>query len=180
MSRLVARIMLALLMLPLGGVVYIVIITATFDFFFSYSVAVAPFLIAGAVSWIFIGIYWTLLWRGTVRWTSRRVNLTAASVLAVMVPAAAVGAMLGQLEEELGAFVGGVTAVLLWLTLTIFIWRETPAERAGRVSAAACALVCPTCGYNLTGLKQTTCPECGASWTMDELLALQPGKDAEF
>jgi hypothetical protein len=66
---------------------------------------------------------------------------------------------------------------LLWVVATIFIWRETPAERAARVDrSGAGGVVCPTCGYNLTGLKGTRCPECGSEFTLDQLLADQPAK----
>ena len=35
------------------------------------------------------------------------------------------------------------------------------------------AITCPTCGYNLTGLTATRCPECGKQCTLDELFAAQ-------
>lgn len=31
-------------------------------------------------------------------------------------------------------------------------------------------LPCPKCGYNLTGLREARCPECGATYTLDELV----------
>ena len=34
------------------------------------------------------------------------------------------------------------------------------------------------CAYDMTGLKGTRCPECGSEFTLDELLASQPGKAA--
>ncbi|MDB5303490.1 MAG: hypothetical protein JWM97_1039, partial [Phycisphaerales bacterium] len=40
-------------------------------------------------------------------------------------------------------------------------------------------VVCPTCGYNLTGLTATRCPECGSQFTLDELMAAQPGREGE-
>jgi len=35
-------------------------------------------------------------------------------------------------------------------------------------------VVCPACGYNMTGLNLATCPECGAKYSLDELMAGQP------
>ena len=91
---------------------------------------------------------------------------------------AASGALVGLLEDGLGAFMGGVTAILFWLLVTVLIWRETTAERVERLRARSPrALVCPRCGYNLTGLRQATCPECGAGYTIDELAALQPQRE---
>jgi hypothetical protein len=40
------------------------------------------------------------------------------------------------------------------------------------------AVVCPNCGYNLTGLSGTRCPECGKQYTINELLAEQPARAA--
>ena len=68
--------------------------------------------------------------------------------------------------------------VLFWLFCTVLVWRETTAERIERLRARSPeAMVCPACGYNLTGLRQTTCPECGARYTIDELAALQPDRE---
>ncbi len=30
---------------------------------------------------------------------------------------------------------------------------------------------CPTCGYNLTGLEENRCPECGAGFNIEQILA---------
>ena len=66
----------------------------------------------------------------------------------------------------------------LGLFLTVFAWRETLLERTERVRRrSANTLVCPTCGYNLTSLREPTCPECGTVWALDELYGLQPGRD---
>ncbi len=76
-------------------------------------------------------------------------------------------------------FIGGVLAMLFWLFVTVFLWRETTAERAARVGGAgSSAVTCPTCGYNLTGLAEARCPECGTRFTLDELLASQPARVA--
>ena len=63
-----------------------------------------------------------------------------------------------------------IAAIPLWLVLTLLIWRETPAERAERLQASAGkALFCPKCNYNMTGLYEARCPECGERFTLDQL-----------
>ena len=55
--------------------------------------------------------------------------------------------------------------------------RETATERSERLrSLNKTAVACPKCGYNLTGLQGTRCPECGTLYTIDELLAEQPSR----
>ena len=82
-----------------------------------------------------------------------------------------------QLHNFSGVFVGTMSAAMLWCLATIFLWRETPAERAQRLAKAGADVpVCPTCGYNMTGLTEARCPECGAQFTLNELLAGQPSR----
>ena len=74
---------------------------------------------------------------------------------------------------------GGLAATVLWIIGTICIWRETAAERGARIARAGVGtLVCPNCGYNMTGLSEARCPECGNRFTIDELLASQPERAA--
>jgi hypothetical protein len=175
MSQLVARILLAIFVFPLATLVYIV----TFAFIedSSHHSRVFPWLIAGAIAWAFILTYWSLLWRRSVkRTTARRQGTFNAGVGACMV-GIAVGAMGSRIDLEFGYFLGSVTAPILWLVASVFIWRETPAERAARLqNTNNDAVVCPTCGYNLTGLKECRCPECGTQFTLDQLLASQPSR----
>ncbi len=179
MSRLVAKIMLALLMLPLGGLVYLVTIVIMMETFFrSWRSASSAFLLTSAVTWMFVAGYWTLLWRKAVRWAPWRIVATLASAVLVLLPATVGGVIVAAVEDELGAFIGGLTAILLWLTTTVFIWRETRQERTQRLRGTSRALVvCPACGYNLTGLREPSCPECGATYTLDELLSGQPQQE---
>jgi tRNA(Ile2) C34 agmatinyltransferase TiaS len=63
---------------------------------------------------------------------------------------------------------------------TLLIWRETPVERAERLAhlteaAQASTPHCPRCGYNMTGLTQARCPECGSQYTLDALIAANLG-----
>jgi hypothetical protein len=177
MSRLLSKIMLAMLMLPLAAALYVVVFASSYEFWFGYSHEIATFVVATIAAWVFIACYWTLLWHRTVRWTRWRIGLTGAAVVVGSGVGAAGGALVGMVEDGLGAFLGGVTTILFWLLGTVLIWRETTDERIARLRARSPeAMVCPGCGYNLTGLRQTTCPECGASYTIDELMALQPDR----
>ena len=85
------------------------------------------------------------------------------------------GILVYAIEDEIGEFIGCLIAPLMWLIVVTIIWRETPRERALRMkSTNKATIVCPHCGYNLTGLQSTRCPECGTLYTLDELLFGQP------
>lgn len=173
MTNLLARILLAIMVLPLTAVVYVVCMLM-----FMRNLRDEAFLVAGGVSAGFAATYWILLWRRSIRWTPFRIFGTfGAGVVSVGV-AAFVALLLMSAsnirEDEFGYFVGGVLGILLWFPLTILLWRETANERMERLrSANADVLTCPRCGYNLTGLHEARCPECGAQYTLNQLLASQ-------
>jgi hypothetical protein len=174
MSQLLARIMLAIFMLPCAAVLYVIaVVSVDSRHLFSYPVRrYAMWFIAGAVSWTFIAIYWSLLWKASVQWTRQRVRRSlVASAVALGVGVVA-GTLMSPVDTDFGIWVGTVIAPLVWLILTTLAWRETAAERAARATGQA-ALTCPTCGYNLTGLQGTRCPECGTLFTVDELISRQ-------
>jgi hypothetical protein len=182
MSQLLARIMLAIFMLPCAGVLYVAtIVCIEQSRWFGY-----PFrkyglwIFAGLVAWMFIAAYWTLLWRSSVRPTARRLRMTAGATGIAAAAGCLFGLVMDRLEDDISAWFGSVAAPLVWLILTTLAWRETADERAARVSGAS-TLTCPTCGYNLTGLQSTRCPECGTQFTLDELVSQQKGtKEREF
>ncbi len=189
MSRLVARILLSMFMFPLGVMLYALTTgiaeSALRGTAFPARGEEAMFLAADVVTWAGVAAYWCLLWRGSVQWSPARVSGTAAAAVAAVVVGGAVAAVISAAfvggSEKVGfiLFLGGVLAILLWLVATIFLWRETAAERAARVGAGGgSSVACPTCGYNLTGLAEARCPECGSRFTLDELLAAQPARVA--
>ena len=176
MSHLVSRILLAILMLPAASMIWVITFTAA-DRTFGYSWRPVPMVMSGGVTWIFIAIYWYGLWRGGVKWTSQRVMRTILAAVAAIVVGFIAGVLTYPIESDVGEFVGSVTAPLLWLIAVTIIWRETAQERGARLKQTdKSAIVCPKCGYNLTGLQNTRCPECGTQYTLDELLLGQPSR----
>jgi hypothetical protein len=179
MSSLISRILLAILMLPIASLVFLI----TFCFYidehlFTNGRTGTGFVIAGVVTWIFLAAWWFFLWRTSVCWNRRRQKLTFAAVVVSAIAGFFAGAATFNIDDDLGCFVGATSAPLLWLVATTFLWRETPAERGNRIRATGKgSVVCPACGYNLTGLREARCPECGASFTLDELLASQPSAE---
>ena len=182
MSRLIATILLSILMFPVGAIFYLIV------FFLFYEVRgygrlteSLGFLFAGVVTWAGLAWYWITIWRRTVKWTPQRTTRTMLAAAPAAAIGLAAGIMTGALEDGFGYFIGSVVPPLLWLVGTVLVWRETDAERAVRLRALGKdgpGIPCPTCGYDMTGLKGTRCPECGSEFTLDELMAAQPQKAA--
>ena len=177
MSHLVARLVLAMLTLPLTGTVFVVMFMVTVP------TAQGPTLASMSVLWIvvyaFVATYWIAIWYGVVRWTRGRIWATAAAAPAALLLGVCVGMVTGRAVPAAGAeiatLVGGGVVPIAWVVATVWIWKETAAERAERLAAMGRETVsCPLCGYNLTGLHEARCPECGARFTLDQLLATQP------
>ena len=66
---------------------------------------------------------------------------------------------------------GGSGAILAWVQAgRKYARRQLTATAAD----GALDLRCPSCGYRMVGLHESRCPECGTTYTLDELLARQP------
>lgn len=185
MSHLIARILMAIFLMPLSALVYMVLFVIIENsrrgiYSGDYRTQLMiGFVLSGAATWLFLGGAWFLLWRKSVNWTGARVGWTVGLIAGATLAGVLVALLINGVERTFGDFVGSVTAPLLWLVGTLFVWRESKGERAARLSAAGKeALVCPTCGYNLTGLSELRCPECGSRFTIEQLIAAQPGRVA--
>lgn len=183
MSRLVSRILLSIFMFPLAGLVFLLVFVFSEQLtrFAAYPrQVVETFLASGLTTWVFVAVYWCLLWKSCVVWTEWRIGYTGAAAGGALIVGAVAGVIVASVMplgdgSAFGSFLGSVLAIVLWLIATVLTWRETPAERAKRISASGRSTVtCPTCGYNLTGLSESRCPECGSKFTLDELMASQP------
>ncbi len=134
-----------------------------------------PFLVAGAVTGLCFMASWNMVWRTQVKWTNARIGLTTMLLPASLLLAVVAYGVVVAIEShatEVGIVLGTIAWAAGWLIGTALIWRETKPERAARLRAHGVhALPCPQCGYNLTGLTQTQCPECGTKFTLDQLVA---------
>ncbi|MCH8054080.1 MAG: hypothetical protein IH895_08475 [Planctomycetes bacterium] len=130
---------------------------------------------ADLVSAAFLAVGWVLIWRGQVVWTVRRLLLTIVAIVASAVPAVLIGLIIKASlrgQDELAVIIGGMCWAVFWLGSTALIWREDRVERQRRLQAVSTGVIhCPNCGYNLTGLEQARCPECGSRYTLNELFA---------
>ncbi|MBL1216875.1 MAG: hypothetical protein D8M59_05205 [Planctomycetes bacterium] len=169
-----------MIMMPLAGLVYF--ITAIFGFEipgwdWEYN---RVFMLANGVTFVFVVCYWWLLWKPRTNWTAMRALATGAATLVILIISAIAGAGIHfGIGDDLGVFSGGCIAIALWLFATVFIWRETAGERIARLRATGRNPVCcPNCGYNMTGLGVSLCPECGAKYTLDELFTQQQNFDS--
>lgn len=183
MTRILARLVLAMLTLPVCGVALVVgalAIAAVFQ-----NTNTNPPAYAGVVIWSAVYIvlvpYWIVVWSGLVRWTPRRAALTVAAMLVALGAGTAFGgtiALVGGPPGFLCVMLGGGVPPIVWVLLTVFIWRETNAERAARLGGSgAGAICCPLCGYSMAGLHGADCPECGARFTIEQLLAAQESRE---
>lgn len=180
MTRLVARLLLAMLIVPICGA----IVVGFFAIWFTSNSPPGVFSLLAMWTTVYavVAAYWMLLWRRIVRWTPARVAATIAAAIAALLFSAAVAAALHSSFARQGAppfdiLIAGGFAPIIWVVATILIWRESPAERAARLAHNTASVSCPVCGYNLTGLAEARCPECGGAFTLDQLFAAQESRD---
>jgi uncharacterized paraquat-inducible protein A len=173
MNRLLVRVLLAILLVPTAAMVYLV----SAIIFLETLLDTFAFIWAGAVTALFVAAVWLSIWRRSVRWTAWRkwgtLLLGPASIILVAVSAVLVDS-LNLYFNSFVAFVGSVLAILIWMGSAAILWQETAAERAERMRQASGEVIyCPKCAYNLTGLHEATCPECGSRFTLNQLYAAQ-------
>lgn len=191
MTQLVARLILTMLILPIAGAVFVLGFAAYTVVYASNTTPPAPPLVVlWAVVYLVIAFTWIAIWRPVVRWTPRRRAQTALSGIIALLAGAAFGFTIWSLTSAAGAppfvpvLLGGGVPPIVWVLSTVLLWRETSAERAERFGGenvdgcgdgGGSRVVCPTCGYDLSDVREARCPECGVAFTVGQLLAAQPG-----
>ena len=179
MTNLLARILLAIMILPLAATVYVVVVFSLISKPGNDAVA---FIVATLLTAVFVVAYWLWLWRESVKWTGARIGRTllasAGCVGVGALGAAFLNAVSNIHEESFAIFIAGLLSIVSWLPVTVLIWRETSQERMDRLRlAAGDVLCCLRCGYNMTGLHEARCPECGTQYTLNQLFAAQHGHE---
>jgi hypothetical protein len=122
---------------------------------------------------------WLLLWRRRVNWTSSRLQWTAIFAAAFLLsPLALLLPTLGPQGPSSSGFLRSLPYFLplilgaLWFAGTAYVWKDKRPERstgAGLPSGGVLA-ACPQCSYDLTGLREVRCPECGWTSTIDDVV----------
>ncbi len=170
MTPIVARLILALVVIAASAIIYFV----TFILFERNRSDEEALIWSGVVTALFAVSAWLGIWWHVVRWTSRRMGLTAIFLVGSVAVTAISGLMMVPMHRpgELVIIIACMVWAVIWFGGTPLVWVETKRERAQRLSAVGIdAVACPNCGYNMTGLKEARCPECGAEYTIDQLVA---------
>ena len=181
MTRTVARLILAMLLLPCTGAVFLLLFLALVPM--SGPPPVGRLLLVWAGLYVFVGTYWVVLWRDMVTWNRRRTRLTALATVLSLAGGIAVAlgcqAVNRLLPPQIAILVGGGTVPITWVLATVLLWRETAGERLARLTSQGMpAIACPLCGYSLAGLTEARCPECGGRFTLEQVVLARPRNGA--
>ena len=179
MTKLIVRLIMASLLLPLGGLLFAVLIATTS--LFNPGPSILPLVLVWLVEYLFIGTYWVLLWKPIINWTPARIKGTVIATILALGTGVLFGGLLliSSGDVDVGIGLGGIAPLVSFLLFTIWVWREKEQERLERLSRSEGTLIeCAGCGYDMRGLRTTSCPECGASPTLHQLMAGQGGWDS--
>jgi DNA-directed RNA polymerase subunit RPC12/RpoP len=183
MPHIIAKLLLAMVTM-LGAPLLFLLIAIMLD---GQRLGEVTALAVGAIfSLTTFAIVWTWLWKDDVLWTKRRIGRTAwwagLSLLTSTMVAFLFTSMMPRFYEEIFFCVAAGLCYMMWIVSSILCWRETKAERGScisRLSGKGPGVPCPTCGYDMTGLREAKCPECGSAFTLDQLyLAWRPEHEA--
>lgn len=115
-------------------------------------------------------LLWICVWARSVKWNIRTVRRTGIAVAVSFVSGAAVASIYLLIVESRPWQVPTLFAVLVyggvWIAASAVAWAEPH-----RTGVGGPRVICPKCSYDMRGLDQPRCPECGTRYTLDELLA---------
>lgn len=175
MPRFIARIILTLALAPFM-LVATALITGLLTTYLRQSwlediVVVSVVMIAFVLS----GFLFFLIWRGVVPWIparSRRTLLASAFATVLIASLPFLWRMAGvraSFDWTPITILSGAAVSFAWVIFCCIVWQEKPRERLRRVqTAAASTSNCPMCRYDMGGLSNLHCPECGQKYTLGE------------
>ncbi len=173
-GTLVRTILAMVLLLSTPAVCFAMVFIGYESNLFDYS----NFAILTMISLIVTAAYfmagWIWVWKEDVRWVEDRKRKTKVMTICTLIASVVFGgAVIGVSNEtEGGMAFGGIFYLFVWTVGSVLIWRESPTERVARMeNLGVDGVSCPACGYNMTGLKTATCPECGKVYTVDQIVA---------
>jgi hypothetical protein len=125
--------------------------------------------IAGAAWLASIAVVW---WQFR-KWA--RLLRTALAIAGVWVLAVAAVALLDVNVARADGLIAGtlLSAVAATVGLLVVLAYRTFTGRAMRDELGGVRVSCPRCGYSMVGLCSCTCPECGAAFSIDQIIAGQ-------
>ena len=110
---------------------------------------------------------WVWAWRRGVRWTPWLRRETGTLSLGLVAFCGCAGLIesstdwIDSLRVNLPLLLAGA-----FMTITAWRWQRWGSAVAGEEEVRP---HCPACGYNMTGLQQARCPECGRWHTLEQL-----------
>lgn len=148
-------------------IMYILVFLADVDKLLLVSVIATP---------ICIGL-WIVIWRTDVRRSRRRVaSLIVGSIGMTAIAAIIASLIMWPIEWSTDwkpiAICASWAYFYLWIAAALWCCLESRAERIARLTvdtSSASSTLCPNCRYDMTGLREAKCPECGATFTLDQL-----------
>jgi hypothetical protein len=180
-SYLVTRLVLSFIVILLTPVLYVVLHMVVDD------VLAVAYRTARLIAVIGCGVYlavaWIQLWHGVILWSRKRFWLTLGAIFWSIAAGHFVALFLRVLTHDRHAsfIIGSMSAAFVWLATTTRIWRESASERIARLELRRKGVLkCPRCGYNMKGLCEARCPECGTRYTLDELMGMLAERSADL
>lgn len=177
MTRIVVRLLASLVCVPMviiGCVAFVIFVDETNIMDDDRAVVVA----ATAGPWALAGA-WLVVWLRVIRWTPKR-RVRTLQVLGFTVGAAGAVALLAraafsrQRDWEGWTALGNLLVGLGGLMACLWVWTETARERIERIresrAGGQAGRLCPACGYDMGGLTNLVCPECGTGFTLSDLM----------
>ncbi len=130
----------------------------------------ASFRVAPLCSLGLLVVTWMMIWRRQMLRSRRPV----AGILVIAIASAAGGYAAWYVTDDswlhLGEIIGPWFAMSVWIAGTAFAWRRPPLEIESDAAGARLVIRCPKCGYDLRGVRELRCAECGAPFQLAALV----------